>query len=215
MRVALITGALGGYDPIRPLGDDGFDQALCVTDDPTVPVDGYERVMLLSREHPRLVCKTPKMTPWRFTDCDAAVWVDASFEIHAGFSDWVREHLERDDFVVWNHPERRDCIRQEVELCAGWAKYAAWPMREQLDHYFSEGMPEHYGLWAAGVVGWRFTDEAKDFGTQWLEEQYRWTIQDQVSLPYLLWKNQRTPGVWQGHEFRNPYLTHHRHVRGN
>lgn len=184
-------------------------------DDPTADVADYKRIMLLSRDHPRLVAKIPKMTPWRFTDCDAAVWVDASFQIHNGFSEWVREHLEREEFLVWKHPESRDCIRQEMELCGGWAKYAAWPMREQVESYFAEGFPEHYGLWACGVVGWRFTDTAREFGQTWLQEQYRWTIQDQIALPYLLWKHRRKPGVWEGHEFHNRYLTYHGHRRGN
>jgi hypothetical protein len=215
MRVAVITGSLGGYDPIRPLGDSGFDDALCIMDDPAVSWQNYRPLLFLSKDHPRLACKNPKMTPWRFTDCDAAVWVDSSFEIHEGFSDWVREHLERDDFVVWDHPEDRDCIWQEMELCESWTKYAAWPLREQVESYAAEGFPKHYGLWACGVVGWRFTDSAKEFGQEWLAEQRRWSIQDQISLPYLLWKHGRVPGIWQAHELDNPYLTYHPHERYN
>jgi hypothetical protein len=31
-------------------------------------------------------------------------------------------------------------------------------------------------------------------GDTWLEEMVRWTIQDQVSLPYLLWRERIRPG---------------------
>jgi hypothetical protein len=34
------------------------------------------------------------MLPWLFTDCDAAVWLDASFEITSPqFRWWVGKHL--------------------------------------------------------------------------------------------------------------------------
>ena len=65
-------------------------------------------------------------------------------------------------------------------------KYQDVPIKEQVDYYFSQGFPEHYGLWACGVM---LRDKKfSDFGSKWMLENMAWTFQDQLSLPYLSWK---------------------------
>lgn len=208
MRVALITACYGAYDPVRSLPEGlGFDDAVCVTDDASIVGEGWRVHVEPRDEYPRLAAKRPKMLPWLFTDCDAAVWLDASFEVvNPGFGGWVRDHLRFNDFVVWLHPEGRVDIRQEVEVCWFFDKYKDYPLREQLAHYVADGMPELWGLYAGGTVGWRFTDEAKDFGERWYAENVKWSIQDQVSLPYLLWDSGKRFGIWQANEYQNDFL---------
>ena len=208
MRVALITACYGQYDPIRPLPDwHGFDDAIVVTDERGIATDGWRVHLEASAEQPRLAAKRPKMMPWLYTDCEAAIWIDASFElVGRGFHKWVREHLEQDDFVVWKHPEGRNCIQQEAAVCYDFPKYRNQPIREQAAHYLADGMPRMWGLFAAGTVGYRFTPESKRLGAAWYREQERWTLQDQISLPYLLWNSGKRFGIWRANEYDNPYL---------
>jgi hypothetical protein len=178
-----------------------------VTDDPSIVGEGWRVHVEPRDEHPRLAAKRPKMMPWLFTDCDAAVWLDASFEVvNPEFGVWARNHLERNDLVVWLHPEGRTDIRQEVEVCWHFDKYKNYPLREQLASYVERGMPEHWGLFAGGTVGWLFTDEAKAFGEEWYGENVEWSIQDQVSLPFLLWDSGKSFGLWGANEYQNRYL---------
>lgn len=154
-----------------------------------------------------MAAKRPKMMPWLYTDCDAAVWIDASFQLTGqGFHNWAVAHLQRDDFVVWSHPEGRNCIGQEAEVCYDFPKYRGQPIREQARHYFNDGMPRMWGLFACGTVGYRFTPEAKKVGAAWYREQEKWTLQDQISLPYLLWSSGRPFGTWQANEYDNEFL---------
>lgn len=208
MGTALITAVYGGYDPIRTLpADHGFDEAICVTDGLTDVGEGWTVIIEPRDEHPRLAAKRPKMLPWLFTDCEQAVWLDGSFEIASPtFSTWAKNHLLHNDFVVWAHPENRVDIRQEAEVCWYWAKYLDYPIREQVAAYAADGMPENWGLFACGTLGWRFTDQTRALGENWYQEQVRWSIQDQISLPYLLWRDGIRFGVWQANEYDNPYL---------
>lgn len=203
----MVTACYGNFDPVRDLpSDHGFDDAVCVTDDPSVVGAGWRVHVEPSTERPRLAAKRPKMMPWLYTDCDAAVWLDASFEITGRFSWWVREHLKHDDFVVWRHPEGRLDFADEAAVCWDWPKYSEYDLKGQVRDYLRRGMPRGWGLFACGTVGYRFTPEVKRLGARWFEEQYRWSPQDQVSLPFLLWDTGLRFGTWQGNEYDNPYV---------
>lgn len=210
MSKTLITACYGSYDPVRPLPEDhGFDDAVLVTDYPysATEAPGWRVIVDPRNEPPRLASKRAKMMPWLYCDTDSTVWLDASFEVKPSFAAWAQGHLDLNDFVVWQHPEGRIDIRQEVEVCWFFPKYKDYPLREQLQSYVDDGMPEHWGLFACGTVGWNFTDETREFGERWYKEQVRWSIQDQVSLPYLLWSTGMQFGLWQANEYKNPYLT--------
>jgi hypothetical protein len=211
VRVALITGSFGGYDPVRDLPEwHGFDDAVCVTDTASGVGDGWRVHVEPGSDNPRLASKRPKMMPWLFTDCDAAVWMDASFELTGrGFRSWVDGHLERNDFTAWVHPEGRTCIQQEADVCWFFKKYEGEPIRDQARSYFRDGFPRFWGLFAAGALGWVFSPEANGLGNSWYRECEQWSIQDQISLPYLLWSRNMRFGLWRGNEYKNDFLKLH------
>jgi hypothetical protein len=86
------------------------------------------------------------------------------------------------------------------------AKYQGSRIPEQVASYAADGFPESWGLFACGTIGWRFSPEAKSLGVRWFSEQSKWSIQDQISLPYLLWATGKTFGVWRANEYDNPYV---------
>jgi hypothetical protein len=208
MRVALVTACYGAYDPVRSLPEGhGFDDAVLVTDDRDIQVEGWRVHYEPRPEAPRLAAKRPKMMPWLYTDCDAAVWLDASFEVLTpALRGWVVKHLDVNDFVVWTHPEGRVDFADEAAVCLDWPKYRDFDIRGQVGAYLRDGMPRGWGLFACGMIGYRFTSEVKALGVAWLAEQERWSVQDQVSLPYLLWRSGMPFGVWQANEYENPYV---------
>lgn len=218
MGLGIITAIYGSFDDLRPLpSNHGFDQAVCVTDNPNLVAEGWELIVEdAAGLHPRLAAKQAKMMPWSYLQTDASVWIDGSRSINgAEFRPFVEQHLEHNDLVMWDHPENRDCLYQEAAYCESWGKYSQWPIRAQVESYRAEGMPEHFGLWCASVIGMRFTPQACEFGAAWLEEQHRWSIQDQVSLPYLLWKLDKSIATWNAHEFNNDLITFHPHKRAD
>jgi len=207
VTVALVTAVFGGYDPIHALpAGHGFDDAVCVTDRPMDVPDGWRVVVEPEAADGRLAAKRPKMMPWLYTECEAAVWLDASFEVVGDLSSWVRPLLDRHELLVWQHPEGRVCVEQEAAVCWFFPKYQQFPLLAQVESYLEDGMPREWGLFAAGMVGWRFCDRVKEFGARWLREQTRWSPQDQLSLPYLLWDSGQPFGLWPANEYQNDYV---------
>ena len=201
VRLAAVCAIYGGYDLIPPVPM-GVDDAVLITD---VPVrSGWRNVVEPSDAHPRLAAKRPRCRPDLYTDCEASLWMDGSVHVlDERFIQLVRSKLEQHEFALWNHPEDRDCFLQEAEHCHDWPKYRDGPLLAQAQHYLSEGMPEHFGLWATGSIARRHTPRMAALGDAWLEEMERWTIQDQVSLPYLLWRDGIVPGTFGIDQFDN------------
>lgn len=211
MGLTLISAIFGGYDHVHPLPQDhGFDDAVLITDDPDLDAPGWRVLHIPSTTAPRLAAKAPKLTPWRYVDADATVWIDGSCQVLDGkFRAWIDDH-DPVDLRAWNHPEPRTCLYQEAEYCQDWAKYTDQAIRQQTADYRAAGMPENYGLWACGTLLWRHTPAAQSFGEAWLAEQTR-SIQDQISLPYLLWSRPLQFEPFDGHQYLNPYLRWHVH----
>lgn len=219
MTTALITAIYGGYDIPKPLLEGhGFDRAVCITDNPDLEAQGWEIIYRHSfGMQPRLAAKYPKMKPWDFIDADLYVWLDGAFQVTSGqFRAFAEDSVADQDFAVWEHPDRwhRNCLYDEAALCQDWPKYQNYPIRAQTAAYRKEGMPEGFGLWACGTIAWRNNDKAKEFGSLWLEENIKWSIQDQVSFPYLVWKHKPNFGIFDGHEFQNEYLLWYNHTDG-
>ena len=163
-----------------------------------VPVrSGWRNIVEPSEVHPRLAAKRPRARPDLYTDCEASLWMDGSVHVlDDRFLRLVREQLSQHELILWDHPEERDCFLQEANHCHDWPKYREGPLLQQAAHYLSEGMPEHFGLWATGSIARRHSDRMQRLGDAWLAEMERWTIQDQVSLPYLLWREGIVPGTF-------------------
>ena len=182
---AVITSIMGAYDSVPPVPL-GFDEAILVSD---VPIDSdWSNVIIETGLPSRLAAKIPKFRPDMFTSCASSVWIDASFQGDGG---WLYRasttSLESCDLVFFKHPDR-DTVFEEVQVSIPMDKYKGFPLDQQLKHYKSLGFADDFGLLACGVIARRHTAEVEDLGNAWLAENLRWSIQDQISLPYLLWK---------------------------
>lgn len=195
--VAIITAITDGYDTLKPVfPQQGLDvEWVCVTDGAPLPdadaAAGW--TMICEPRHGRdanRAAKRPKFTPWEYTTAPASIWVDASFRVTS--DKFAVEALTfADPIAQFLHPWR-DCLYAEAATSAALPKYDGEPLTKQADYYRARGHPEHWGLWAAGVIGRRHTAEVRQLGVAWAHEVNVWSFQDQVSQPYVL----REAGLW-------------------
>jgi hypothetical protein len=196
----IYTAVFGSYDALAPVSPPSGVDAICFTDDPAMKAEGWQmRVVEPDYPHPRTAAKTYKCMPHLYLpEYEQTLWVDGGFTIeNPSFPDEALEYLNGSPMAMFAHPER-DCLYQEAAYCKDWPKYADQNITGQVEHYRAMGHPEHWGLYAGGIIA-RCSNNplVQLFGLLWFQENVRWTYQDQISLPYLLRKLDLLPTTFR------------------
>ena len=209
--ICIYTAIYGDYDDLKEQPRQTLDcDFLCFTDNSSVQARGWEVAYRpgAPEMHPRMQAKyyklmnhkifAPPRRWWPFNGgtgrrrYDFTIWIDGSVRLKSeSFVEEMIGFLGKYGMAMFVHPER-DCIYAEAQVCLhpDFLKYRGLPIREQVESYKFEGYPEHNGLMAAGLI---LRDmrrrELHQINEDWWQENLRWTYQDQLSLPYVLWKN--------------------------
>ena len=208
------TAIYGAYDDLKiPPPQDIPCDFICFTDneeinDPT----GTWHIIVAARppeHHPRMQAKWFKLMSHevfpdgRLSDSfgysalagrqwDFAIWIDGSVQIRsAAFAREITGYVADNRWAIFTHSER-DCIYDEGEYSVCMVKYKGQPIAEQTAAYKRSGHPAHWGLWECTVIVRDAYTPAKlkELNEAWWQENWRWSYQDQISLPYLLRKHQ-------------------------
>lgn len=235
MRVAIYTAIFGSYDFLkRPAQQIGVDTDFyCFSDGAETGrfVNGWRYVHVPAdlAQHPRMQAKRFKVLSHeifprgrlasRFSKSlfrpryDASIWVDGSLGIKGvDFARTVGAMCEEDALLVYRHPDR-DCVLEEAALSMTMEKYNDLPLQEQVDHYVSEGLTAHGGLYACGVIGRRCPESfaVQRFDKAWWAENARWTYQDQISFPHIAKRENVRIKTIPGNLWKNDFFDHSPH----
>lgn len=204
-RVAVVSSVYGGYDvPVPPVPQEMPDVEWVLVTDQAYELETWRTVVEPRPQlHPRLAAKVAKCRPDLYADADVHIWIDASFAIRRpDFVTWCLAHTIYGTVAQIPHPDRKRIV-DEADFSHGMPKYVGLPVREQAAHYVAAGYPDGWGLWATGLIVY---EGRSPFGDEWLREQMRWTYQDQVSQPPLLWQHDVRPVDMGGGLLSNPYF---------
>jgi hypothetical protein len=207
--VAIVSAVYDGYDSVKPvLKQTGIevDWVLVADKAPADPL-GWRVVV---RPQPKLAAvraaKRPKFLPWEYTDAQASIWVDAAFRITS--PDFTAEALElAKPIAQWVHPWR-DCLYQEGTEIVRLGMDPDGLADPQMDRYRDAGHPEHWGLWASGVIARQHTPAVKRMGAAWAREVRAGSQRDQVSQAFVLREAKLRPAALPGTHFANPWMKH-------
>ena len=175
--------------------------------------------------HPRLQAKIPKMLAWEyFPDYDYYVWIDGAVQIES--SDFIKiliSSIHDSDIVLLRHPEMRKSIREELDYMHALMKAGSEYL---LKRYENELMQEQYNLYSKDI---NFKDEnlfactffmysnkmvenKSEFFREWYYHCARYSVQDQLSLPFLLYKHNIDVKILNAEDFdgKTAWLGHQR-----
>ncbi len=132
-----------------------------------------------------------KMMPHKlFPYAETTAYVDASIVIKRSVSELIDAYCGGQGVSLFVHPSR-GCAYVEAQACIDQKKDEVSVLSSQIAAYRKEGFPENYGLFAGGVIICRGRgDGLHRLLEKWLSEVDKFSLRDQVSLPYVAW-NQR------------------------
>ncbi len=189
MKVLIYTSIFGDYDDLKNHVEQNIDCDFLHFSAP------HEEL----GDNPRLQSKYYKILPHRLLGngmgYDYTIWIDGSIRIESpNFAEYFVSQA-KDSWAMFKH-SWRDCLFQEIAEAHSMAKYADQPMIEQGQAYMDDGMPFNAGLYSCGMICRNAKNlEVMALGEMWWREILKWGIKDQVSLPYVLRKNNSTVNI--------------------
>ena len=155
-----------------------------------------------------------KACPHLYLDADVFIWVDGNVRLLADPQEIVDLYLGNADLAIFRHPDR-GCLYVEADFCAKHGKDSRRVLNRQTAVYRLEGMPTGWGLPETRCVIRRNTEQMRELGDRWWDELSKYSVRDQVSLPFVCWKMgvkwREIPGrCWAGNGHRHFYYVKHR-----
>jgi hypothetical protein len=210
-RIAIYTAVFGKYDPIkRQAPQNAAVDFYCYTDH-VEDTPGWTMVHIPSEGDPRHQAKFYKLMPHGLKELegyDYAIWIDGSMAIRRpDFAAWMIEQIGASGWAMFAHGTLT-CIYDEATVMATTKKYKAARIREQAEFYKAQGCPPRAGLYMAGLIARDMNNPAwKPLCDAWWDENNTWTLRDQISLPYVLWKLNGALDTIPGNILLSPHVS--------
>lgn len=135
--------------------------------------------------------KKLKIMPHKFfPEYDTSIWVDGSMQIIGEISEYMTMYQKYSDILMMPHYER-ECVYEEAAACIMQGKGQKKDIINQISYYCSESYPYDNGLVCGGfMVRNHNIGYVKKVMEDWWKQICIFSTRDQISLPYVLWKNQ-------------------------
>ena len=197
-KIALYTAITGGYDVCQVpefIETDLMDYYL-ITDgtcnnetDPIYNVINIDEIVpcdVNDNIRKNRFCKI--MGCEIFSNYKYSIYIDGCYLIDGKISDYIYRINDLGIALRIDEPPY-DCVYVE----------GAWVMdyigdtenvRNQMHKYYEEGMPRHWGMFCANCLPRENNNDIlRKIMREWWQEVYRYSFRDQLSLPYIIWKN--------------------------
>lgn len=194
-EIAVYTSIFGNYDRlIEPLYKSDYCDYFAITDQPIpagsiwnrLDCSGIEGFNELDNYHKAKYCK---MFPHvLFPNYKYSIWVDGNVQIVADLMPLI-DRIDKAAMATFENP-KHDCIYTEARynICQNNARIGE--LEKQISIYKEEGFPPQFGMREFSIIARQNQNlEMQHLMEQWWEQVNKYTMRDQISFPYVLWKN--------------------------
>lgn len=194
-KVAIYSCVTNGYDNIKEpfIKMENTDYYL-FTDSDNI-TSGKWNIKQLTKETEKfegaLKNRYIKMHPYElFKEYDYAIYIDGNVKVMSDLTELVNSINEKTGISMHRH-KLRNCIYDEIKVCKIRHKGNYEKLKEQAERYKKEGFPEKFGMLEATIIVTDLKNEnGKMIYKNWWDELISSeSLRDQISLPYILWKN--------------------------
>lgn len=150
-----------------------------------------------------------KMHPHElFNEYDYSIYIDGNVQVMTDLTDLVFSINKKVGVAMHKH-QFRDCICDEIKVCKIKKKGNYNEMKKQVKKYIQEGFPKKFGMLEATIIVTDLKNKvAKKILDDWWNEFISTeSLRDQISLQYIVWKNNlmiKDIAVLGNNLYRNP-----------
>ena len=214
-KIVVYTCIIGGYDRlIDPLLH--FENVdFCVyLDKEQDEIKDWKMMQLpekVSQENNILANRYLKFHPHElFQEYDYSIYIDGNIQSIGDFTDFIYSVNDKTGLSLHRH-QFRNCIFNEIEVCKLLKKGNYDKLKKQVKRYENDGFPKKFGMLECNVIVADLkNNNAKTILEDWWNEfKASESLRDQISLPYVLWKNGYTikdVGSLGNNVYRNPKI---------
>ncbi|MGQ4876933.1 MAG: glycosyltransferase domain-containing protein [Promethearchaeia archaeon] len=193
MKIVIYTALFEDFDILlTPKVVNSKIKYICFSDK-KINVYPWEVIVVKRKfKNPRLENRMYKILSHRFLeDFDISIYIDANYTILDDLSKYVEDWLGPNDIALQKH-KKRNCIYKEMKQCItklqSLTPSEKTIIRKQIENYRKEGFPENYGLTDNSFIIRRHTEKIKELNELWWKQIITYSIRDQLSLMYVLYK---------------------------
>lgn len=139
-----------------------------------------------------ILSRYPKINPHIvLQEYKYSLWIDANIEITDSFIEQRLSEIidQQINFSLIPHPYR-NCIYKEAKICIEEGKDSRKIIEEQIAFLRNEKYPDNNGLFENGLIFRQHNDpKISSLNKEWWDLFLKYSKRDQLSLTYLLWKN--------------------------
>lgn len=211
MTIAVMTANLGNFDKRVDYVEQSLPYDFYRFTDENFPPRSNSMT-------PRLQARIVKMFGWQMVPShDYYIWVDASCILsHPDSVEWFVEQCRNVDMAVFKHPHRStiqeeaDYIKARLEKKCRYLtpRYKNELTDEQLAVIKSDKGFSDQNLFASTAFVYRNNSKVQNVMFHWWHHTSRYHSIDQLSLPYVLFRQRCTVRVIPDNYEKSPYLKH-------
>lgn len=190
-KIVIYTSIIGGYD--TPIDDfqkkDGYRYVL-ISDKPMQTksweniIYNLEGINLSNAKKQRYI----KLHPFIFFENDTlTVYIDGNLPVNDKLYEYIDKNKDY-DITFKQHPCQK-CVYQECNAVVQCRKDSAENVNKIRERYQKEQMPKNFGMIEANIIIRKCKEWVKEFMSKWWKEIQDNSHRDQLSLPYVIWKN--------------------------
>lgn len=197
-KVAVYTCIWGNYDTIaEPMYINPSIDYFIITDQEIPDHSKWKRFDLSDNEEiigmtPTEINRYCKMMAHKlFPEYEYSIYIDGNIRIITDMYPLISDMGER---VIGIHSYQVDCIYNMKDAIIAGKKAKKKDVDRQIKEYRGKGFPEHFGAFECNVICRRHMDkDCISIMNDWWNEFNKFeTRRDQLSLPYVVWKNGKT-----------------------
>ncbi|MCR5251775.1 MAG: DUF616 domain-containing protein [Lachnospiraceae bacterium] len=179
-----------GYEPGIDKMESGY-KCVLFTNMKSISCDGWHKVITQKKMHGSALNRFYKTHPHIFGKYDYALYIDGNVRIEGNINEiFSQVKQSKCGIAIHSHPKRKS-VYKEALACLLFRRGHAGAIIRQMIEYKKEGFPRGFGLFENTVIATDLTNPiSKKIMDDWWKEYVRSKSgRDQLSLPYVLWKN--------------------------